>query len=265
MDRLLRFITGKSQLPLALDKIIRQYGNIKVKNVLVCRVPVQNVIQGILNTFSGGELKSKLEKSNYDNLYHLSMYLILENGTKIKLEKNERIHTQLNPPDEKEDCDIVSQVVNIPFNQFIANTIKRMGMNSFVRYDPRTNNCQDFILNLLRANKISNSTLEKFIKQDADDILFDANPNLYKVSKVITDVAGGVSEAIEVAKEVKKTPIGQVVSKLVEPFAPFFSAVNKSFSGVFEPTKKTPEHRAVSTPPEPEVETVERVDEPMVD
>ena len=120
-------------------------------------------------------------------------------------------------------------------------------------------------MNLLISNNISSPSLKKFVLQDADDLVFKEYPQLEKIAKVITDVAGGVSEAIEVAKEVQKTPIGQVVSKLVEPFAPFFSAVNKSFGGAFEPTKKTPEHRAVSTPPEPEVETVERMDEPMVE
>jgi len=266
LDRIRDFLTGRARLPVALENALKKYGKETIKNVLVCRKPVQSGIRALLNIATKGELDKKLRENKYEDLYHLKMYLVLTSGVRMLIEKNERINFMVNPPDEDDDCRVVERVVNIPFNQFIERAIKRVGIRDFITYNARTLNCQQFIMNLLISNNISSPSLTKFVLQDADDLVFKEYPQLEKIAKVITDVAGGVGEAIEVAKEVKKTPIGQVVSKLVEPFAPFFSAVNKSFSGVFEPTKKTPEHRAVSTPPEPEVETVERMDEtPMVD
>jgi hypothetical protein len=61
-----------------------------------------------------------------------------------------------------------------------------MGSN-FLPYNPMTNNCQVFILNVLKANGLLNTTYEQWIKQDTD-ALFEKDPFLLSLSNKLIDV-----------------------------------------------------------------------------
>lgn len=262
MDRVLDFFRGKSRLPTALEKALKQYGGETIKNVIVCRAPVQKGIQTLLNVATGGELDRKLKASEYTDLYHLSMYLVLSNGKKFKIEKNDRINFVIDPPEEKVECDMVSGTVNAYFNQFIEKAIKRVGIKQFVEYHPRTANCQDFLLNLLKANNISNPSLEKFIKQDAEDLVFKDFPKLGKIGKIATDIAATVNEAKEIYEEVKDHPLVQIGKALlpssVSGLGDFFKATIKGDEGPMKDiTKKETAVRTTDRESEPDKAAVE--------
>ena len=66
-----------------------------------------------------------------------------------------------------------------------------MGRKYFT-YSAKSNNCQDFLLNVFDANNIGGSDEREFIKQDTRKI-FNSNPNyLKRLSNVITDMGAKI-------------------------------------------------------------------------
>jgi len=63
-----------------------------------------------------------------------------------------------------------------------------MGSN-FLTYNAAHNNCQVFILSVLKANNIGNQQDYDFVKQDTEE-LFNDLPNLRKLTNSITDLGG---------------------------------------------------------------------------
>lgn len=73
----------------------------------------------------------------------------------------------------------------------MQNTKDRMGSN-FFPYSARNNNCQDFIFNLLLANRLDSPELIDFVKQDTIQV-FRGLPQLRKLTNTITDIAGRIN------------------------------------------------------------------------
>lgn len=204
--------TGKS-FPNQLQDALDRYGNMNIKNITVCRTPVLGVIQSVINASTGGELEKNIKSQNYDDLYHLFMILTMDDGTKIRMERNQRVNVQINPPEPKE-CVMVDKQVNVKFNDFINNTVNKIGMAKFNLYNARTNNCQMFLRDLLSSNNLYSKELETFIMQDAEALVFKDNPTLDKVASALTNTAGIISDVRDVYDEAKKNPIVNVVRGL---------------------------------------------------
>lgn len=201
-----------SRLPNALESGLEMYGDETIKNVLICRKPIETAISAVLNVASGGDLENTLKKKSYDELYHLSMFLTTTSGKRFKLEKNQRVNFEVDAPEQGE-CEFVDKEVNITFRDFIDKTIKRMGMQRFNLYDPFKNNCQDFLLNLLRANNIASPKLEQFIKQDVEDLI-DEFPKTAKFAKATTDIGGIAQDVLEVGQDIASSKVGQLIGSL---------------------------------------------------
>ena len=86
-------------------------------------------------------------------------------------------------------------VLSIPsgltINKLIENTQKSMG-SKFIPYSSSSNNCQDFILNVLKANQMDSQELNAFIKQDTSMIFKDEK------FKKFADTVTGLGEKIDV-------------------------------------------------------------------
>ena len=79
----------------------------------------------------------------------------------------------------------------VSFNALLERTRKRMGRKYFT-YSSKSNNCQDFLLNVFDANEIGGSEEREFIKQDTRKI-FNNNPNyLKRLSNTITDLGAKI-------------------------------------------------------------------------
>ena len=88
----------------------------------------------------------------------------------MRFEKNAAISADVNPSISNAQY---MEVPNIPsgltVNQLIENT-RNLMKEKFIPYTASNNNCQNFILNVIRANNMSNPELEAFIKQDTSNI-----------------------------------------------------------------------------------------------
>jgi hypothetical protein len=182
-----QLIQGSNDYPPYVKEILNTYGNEIIKSITLKRTPVSGVLTGALSIFSLGKFGERFEKS-FDEIFHLFMDITTNAGTRILLEKNERINMSLNPPDR--EGQEIKQVSNIPVElsiiQMMENTKNRMG-NRFFQYDAVNNNCQDFLLNVLQANNIGDQSDYMFIKQDTDK-LFKGLPILKKVAHTATEL-----------------------------------------------------------------------------
>ena len=176
--------------PIRVKKILESYGEDIIASIEIGRTPVPRFLKFMLNVISFGEFGKRFRQSEYNNLYHLFMIIITLEGVRIQLEKNQTISSKLDfkipPKTELMKVDTIPE--NITINEFLFNGLLREGRDKFFTYSSSSNNCQDFILNLLQANNIDGEILS-FVKQDITH-LFEGLTHVRKVTNTVTDVAG---------------------------------------------------------------------------
>ena len=176
--------------PPNLTAIKNQLGNELITSLQIGRTPVPSAISSAMNAVSLGGFNKVFKSLPFDTLFHLFLIITTDKG-KFLLEKNERINVSKTIPSK--DLEVKDVVIpnNLSVSELIDTTQKYMG-NNFLPYDPATQNCQDFISSLLKANNIATPELLSFVKQDTSEI-FKQNPNLAKISRKLTDIGAMVN------------------------------------------------------------------------
>lgn len=180
--------------PPKVRDFLSKNGNEKVNTLKVVRTPISNVLKELLNLVSLGNFEKAVKTSNYDKMFHLSLYI---NGKYI-LDKQEVVKLVSGNPikGDSETMDI-SVSKDLSISEMLDKTKESVGNSIFERYDARKNNCQDFIINVLRANGLLNDGLAKFIKQDAIGVFKKMPKFVSKFSKVATDVGAVANKILE--------------------------------------------------------------------
>jgi len=176
-----------SAYPPNVKQIKDQHGDEVITRLILRRNPVSSVITDAMNMVSLGSFYKKLGRQDYDKLFHLSLLVVTSNGGFL-LEKTERVNVSKDISLKKgtEELEIDNIPANLTVRELIENTEKEMG-NSFLPYNPMNNNCQIFILNVLKANSLLTPVYEQWIKQDTD-ALFKNDPFLLSLSNKLIDV-----------------------------------------------------------------------------
>jgi hypothetical protein len=78
----------------------------------------------------------------------------------------------------------------------MENTKKKMG-KKFIPYSAKSNNCQAFILSVLKANQMATPELETFVKQDTNALFEGDEGFLRKFSNTVTDIGAKVATVQE--------------------------------------------------------------------
>jgi hypothetical protein len=178
------WITNKTLIgrPKVLNDLLTKEGNSIIRNISICRIPVQSTIQKLMNVLTFGAFKKKIKKSGYDTVYHLFIVLTLANGSVYSIEKNQRVNVIKGP--KLGTCQDM-QYGRKTLNQFITTAEEKNQYEGFYRYSAFKFNCQHFIHAILNANGISK--FNSFVLQDVADLA----PGLFKkFANVVTDVAG---------------------------------------------------------------------------
>ena len=144
-----QFNLEEAGLPSNVKQILARKNDAIVESITIGRNPVQSAIQGILKTVSNVP---------YDNLFHLFLVFNTNKG-QILFEKNARINMSTSIPKMYESIQI-SNVPHYTIQEYVAKTKSYMGAK-FIPYHPSSNNCQDFILSILKANGIQEALRKK--------------------------------------------------------------------------------------------------------
>ena len=185
---------SKLPLPPSVKDVLRKHGDEPISKLVIVRNPVQKVLTGAMNAVSLGSFSKKFGRLPYDDLFHLAIQVTTHSGV-WGLEKNEVITFTQNPV-AKQDAEYrpISLPSGITMNILMTGSEKIQGSN-FTRYDASNNNCQDFIMSLLKGTGLGNDADYTFVKQDTDT-LFANDSFLRKLSRKLTNVGASVSTAI---------------------------------------------------------------------
>ena len=182
-----KVITGNTGMPPNVKSMLDKYGDSIITDMTIARNPVGSALVSALSVASMGEFKKNLDNSPYDKLFHLKLIITLHNGIKLALEKVERVSlTKYTKPVKGQEDESVSVDKQITLGQLYHNAEMVMG-DRFYPYSARDNNCQNFILSVLKASGIGGERDFAFIKQDTKS-LFGDESFLRKLSNTVTDI-----------------------------------------------------------------------------
>ena len=139
-----------------------------------------------------GSFKNKLDRSEYDKLFHLQLVVKTNNGLNISIEKNEVINMTVNPSiSSTAESSIVHNLFQGLTLQNLMENTKNYMKNSMFSYSAKDNNCQDFVIGILNGNNIGDDENRSFTKQDTESLFGDSN-FLRKFSNTVSDLGATV-------------------------------------------------------------------------
>lgn len=190
-------IHKRDDYPPSARQVIKRYGESPIKSISINRTPVNKILLGSLNVASLGDFNKNLANLPYDQLYHLDIVINVEPGTAVKVEKNEviNIDTRINHNNKTETKQLSFVPVGLTLNKLLEGGKKILGSKYF-DYSAYNNNCQDYIMALLKGSNIGNEQDFNFIKQDTKS-LFKNNPALRKFANTVTDIGARANVVIE--------------------------------------------------------------------
>ena len=187
-------IEGRNDYPPSVRELIKQFGEKHITNITADRTPVPSVLTSALNAVSFGAFKKRFKQLPYDKLFHLRLDLTFNDNTRLAVEKNEVINMYKNPKRLKgsEQKDINNIPFNLTLNSLLEGGQKIQG-NKFFNYSAYNNNCQDFIIALLKGSGIGSPEDYNFIKQNTES-LFKGDAFLRKFANTVTDIGAKANE-----------------------------------------------------------------------
>ena len=129
------------------------------------------------------------------------IYLLVEKNEVINFEKKSSITPK--DPKNSQFIDLPKSHFGLTFSDIISKTAERMG-SLFIPYDPISNNCQVFTLNIAESIGHITPEVRDFIKQDNIEVLLPPDSFAGKFAKFTTDTASYFHKLIHGGKRNKK-------------------------------------------------------------
>ena len=214
--------------PPSVRKILEDYGEYVVKEIYVCREPIEKAFDLALTALTLGKFKEDRKKYNIDTFFHLYTIFTLTLGGDekiIRLEKNEVINAKvISSIPTGLDGRVYHPLREMTFQQVFNKTEAIMGHERFIHYSIYTSNCQDFALSLAEAvlgvGNIPHD-LKTFIKQEHIEDLVPKQSFSGKVAEKITKWAGIFDHIFHgsgvVCQYCTPSPEGSIVTKQASP------------------------------------------------
>lgn len=166
--------------------LFKQYGDIPIASMAVCREPIKAGVAAALNLLSLGQFNRNMKALNYENMFHLYLQIKLIGAPVIYLEKNEVITAKKMSGDPKESLPVkIPPGVRPTINSLWKKTLDKFGDGIFA-YDAVSCNCQRFVSDILSANDLMTVDLLDFVLQDGASVV---PKYLAWFSRKVTDVA----------------------------------------------------------------------------
>ena len=125
-------------------------------------------------------------------MFHLALYI----NDKYLFDKQEVFHFEPKNPitSKSETLDVfLPNDFDLTIRELLVKTKEFMGDKPFNSYDAFENNCQEFLVGIMKANNLDDETYIKFIKQDGKAVLKKLPKYKAKMSRLLTDI-GAVAE-----------------------------------------------------------------------
>lgn len=147
--------------------ILHHNGSQRIKEMKIFRYPLNNALHKAVEIASGGA-----SKIYYDQLFHLGLVMLLENDKMVLVEKNEEVEvTDTFSPNKNTDVMPVQLNKDITLHELMEKTQKYMGNKNFFDYTPLQYNCQNFVMNVLKANGLWKEDYKDFVYQSMTELV----------------------------------------------------------------------------------------------
>jgi len=174
-------------------RTMEKYGSQHIVAMTLQKCPIAQVNRQVMNVLSFGAFEKTLKKYGFDELFHLSLLVSLQNGKKVVVEKNEEINIDTKLPEFKSKCEQKEikfrPVAGFTLNKLIQTTKAKIPEKQFFDYDSLRYNCQLFLLDVLKSNGLLKPEYKRFIYQDVRNLFNDLKKDygyLEKIGKVAT-------------------------------------------------------------------------------
>jgi len=178
-------------LPKKVRDFLTKAGNEVITSLVLCREPIASPIKSILNLATSGQVNKTIAANGWDSFFHLWMNI----NNKYAVEKNEIITTGKARSGKDELPVIIPDGSTLTIQNMFDNARNGMGP-SFFTYD-MVNNCQQFILGLLKYSKLGSNEARAFIYQDASDVITALGSKGEAGANFITKTAGKAHQFIQ--------------------------------------------------------------------
>ena len=168
----------------------------RITKILIVRTPLSWFSQTFADVASLGTFSQQAKRLGYDRVYHLYSLIYLEGIEQpIMYEKNETVVLRFGSPATGQYTQM-KEVQNIPsgltLDTFITTAQKTMGDEEYWHYTFEKQNCQRFLILNLKANNLLTPELEKFIVQDASQLMAKAPTISKKLAQGVSDASAFV-------------------------------------------------------------------------
>jgi len=186
---------GSNRLIKSFRDNVAKHGGKRIISIQVVREPLSKAVSSFANILTAGKLNEVARARGQASFFHLYSIITLQDGTKLRYEKNARPELEITDGKLGNNAESVNTTGGgVPLRDFIERTIKRMGEDRYIRYSALKENCQDFILNSLAANGLLTPDLQTFILQDTAQLIEESPVFGQKLGQAATDIGGKMSE-----------------------------------------------------------------------
>jgi len=188
-DQLIDYL-GYANYDAKTAAFLRAHGSEEITSLTVRRAPIGSMIHAALNAISAGQWEQSRQIYGYDKLYHLGLII---NGRYIT-QRLSRVTITVkdadSPGSEFMEVNLKGKANDPTFTikSLLDTTERRVGKNTFFKYDAFRNNCQNFVLNILTANGLNDFALQEFIKQPVERLLRAQPDYVSTVSNTLTNL-----------------------------------------------------------------------------
>ena len=158
------------------QKQLNEHSDSKIVKIQIVRQPLAWLSKKASDILSNYTVDEMIKRLGYDRMWHLFMYIFLEDGSVFISERNETVRLYQTKPvyiNGSETMEI-TDCNGLSLGEFFKNGVDSRTPDLFWRYDPSSTNCQDYVMTLLDANKLSTPEIKTFVLQDAQALLSKA-------------------------------------------------------------------------------------------
>lgn len=193
-DPLLRRMSERILFPPFSRHTFNTYADQPIQAIYVCREPIQKYwrsLESIANACLRLLFGDVIEKRQ-EPIFHTSLLIVVGDGSSrlLKFDRSEIIN--LTDNFDVHSTYEIRQVV-IKQKHTLRGLLRRlqrsMPFDKLVKYDINENNCQTFILDLLRCNGLLEPTIRNFVSQDVRSLLKSIAPLAESGSQIYAAVA----------------------------------------------------------------------------
>ena len=176
---------------------LKKYGNQKIIAIRVARRPISKLIEKAFNVISLGKWDQLRKKYYYDDLFHLSLQLTLQDGKVLAFEKNDTVSLSIDKRCNlsKVDCiELEYPQLSLTVNELVKDPLQSMTKKEYFVYHPFTANCQIFVSQILNHFNLLNKKSKEFIYQDISEIIRELDFFTKWTAKAVTDTGAFVKK-----------------------------------------------------------------------